>query len=273
MLISILLMLPIAAGGLAVSYLIEADEPLMWRLAAGTVIGSAIFGTLAFAIGCVTGLTAAVPISFVLVAAPLAIFRDKDRLHRFWLDWEKAKNKLQGGSWTKFGRFAFYAFFFILFCLFFSQAMYQTPAGIFTGGSQNLGDLPFHLGAISAFTDGGSFPPQNPSFAGAKFSYPFVADLITASFVKLGADIQDALFVQNVAWAFSLLVILERFVFKLTADRLAGKIAPWLLFFSGGLGFIWFIADYWHQGKGFIDFLFNLPKDYTISDQFRWGNS
>ena len=29
----------------------------------------------------------------------------------------------------------------------------ETPRGIFTGGSQNLGDLPFHLGAIFSFTE------------------------------------------------------------------------------------------------------------------------
>ena len=45
------------------------------------------------------------------------------------------------------------------------------------------------------------------------------------------------------------------------------------MFFSGGLGFIWFFGDYWAQGKGFFDFLNNLPKDYTIGDDFRWGNS
>ena len=273
MLISLLLMVPIVAGGLAATYLTDADEPLMWRAAVGAVVGSAFFGTLAFVIACFAGLAVAVPISLAITASPIALFRDKNKLKRFKIDRQRATNKMQGGSWSKFLRFAFYAFFFILFCLFFSQAMYQTPQGIYTGGSQNLGDLPFHLGAIFSFTDGANFPPVNPSFDGAKFSYPFIADIVSAAFVKCAADVQSAIFVQDVVWAFSLLVILERFVFKLTADRLAGKIAPWLLFFSGGLGFLWFFADYWHQGKSFFDFLSSLPKDYTISDDFRWGNS
>ena len=62
--------------------------------------------------------------------------------------------------------------------------MIETKDGIFTGGSQNLGDLPFHLGAIFCFTEGNNFPPENPSFAGAKFSYPFMADLVTAVFCQ-----------------------------------------------------------------------------------------
>ena len=92
-------------------------------------------------------------------------------------------------------------------------------------------------------------------------------------FVKLGAGVQDAMFVQNFSWAFSLLVILERFSAKLTGSKLAGRIAPALLFFSGGLGFVWFFKDFWESGRGVYDFLWHLPKDYTIGDHFRWGNS
>ncbi|NOT47611.1 MAG: hypothetical protein HOP17_07650, partial [Acidobacteria bacterium] len=55
MLISIILVLAIAAGGLAITYLIETDEPPLWRFAAGTVIGSAIFGTATFAIALLVG--------------------------------------------------------------------------------------------------------------------------------------------------------------------------------------------------------------------------
>jgi hypothetical protein len=273
MLVSVLLILLVAAGGFALTYLIESDEPFLWRAAAGLVIGSSIYGTLAFVIGCFVGLAISSPLALAITLVPLLMFRDRERWRRFKIDWQRATNKMQGGSWAKSLRVAFYAFFFLLFCFFFSQAMYQTPAGIFTGGSNNLGDLPFHLGAIFGFTDGGNLPPQNPSFAGAKFSYPFIADVITAGFMKLGTDVQSAMVVQDIAWALSLLVILERFVFRLTGDRLAGKIAPWLLFFSGGLGFIWFFGDYWAQGKGFFDFLNDLPKDYTISGEFRWGNS
>ena len=188
-------------------------------------------------------------------------------------DWAKAKGKFQGGNLKRFKQFAYYAFFFLLFWFFFDQTMYELKDGIYTGGSQNLGDLPFHLGAIFGFTDGNNFPPQNPSWAGARFSYPFIADFLTACFVKLGADVRSAMFVQNLSWAFSLLIILERFTAKVTGSKLAGRIAPALLFFSGGLGFLWFFKDFWESGKGIFDFLWHLPRDYTISDQFRWGNS
>ncbi len=275
MLLSMIIVLAVAFGGLALTYLFADDETFLWRLAAGNVIGSAIFGTAGFVLATFFGLNpGTVLIALALtVVLPLLILRKKEHRRSFDHDRAKAKGKLQGANLKKVARFFYYAFFFLLFLFFFEQVMYETGQGIFTGGSQNLGDLPFHLGAVFGFADGNNFPPENPSFAGAKFSYPFVADFLTACFLKLGIGVKDAMFVQNVSWAFSLLVILEGFIFKLTSDRLASKIAPFLLFFSGGLGFLWFFSDYWAQGKSFLDLFGQLPTDYTISDEFRWGNS
>ena len=274
MLVSLILMAAIAAGGFGLTYLIEDDEPFLWRASSGAVIGSAVFGTVSFVLAMLAGFNAGtVAAAVVVTLLPLAIVVRGPRRKTFRLDWARAKGKLQGASTVKAARFLYYAGFLLLFLLFFSQTMYETAQGIFTGGSNNLGDLPFHLGAILSFTDGANFPPINPSFAGAKFSYPFISDLITACFMELGAGLREAMFVQNAAWAFALLVILERFVLKLTGDRFAAKLAPPLLFFSGGLGFIWFLGDFSTQAKGFFEFLWNIPKDYTIGDEFRWGNS
>ena len=274
MLVSLVIILVITAGGFALSYFLDRDEPLMWRAAAGNVIGCALFGTLAFVLAMLFGLSAATVVAALLItAAPVAMLTGGARRKAFERDWRKAKGNLDGANAAKALRFAYYLGFFVLFVFFFDRAMMVTPAGISTGGSNNLGDLPFHLGAIYSFTDGANFPPDNPNFAGAKFSYPFIADLITACFVKLGATVRGAMFVQNVAWALSLLVVLERFVLRETADRTAGKIAPVLLFFSGGLGFLWFLSDFSAQGRGIFEFLNAIPKDYTIGDEFRWGNS
>ncbi len=274
MLISLILLTLIAIGGMSLTYTVANDKPLMWRLAAGNIVGSAVFGIVAFAAACIFGFgPVTIIVSLAATLLPVALLRQRETRIKFKHDWAKAKGKFQGGNLKRFKQFAYYAFFVLLFWFFFDQAMYGLKDGIYTGGSQNLGDLPFHLGAILSFTDGNNFPPQNPSWAGARFSYPFIADFLTACFVKLGADIRAAMFVQNVSWAFSLLIILERFTAKVTGSKLAGRIAPALLFFSGGLGFLWFFKDFWESGKGIYDFLWHLPRDYTISDQFRWGNS
>ncbi len=274
MLVSTLLLITITASGAALTYLVFIEKPLMWRLAAGSIIGSVMFASAAFAAACLIGFgTVTIIASLAIAMLPLLLLMRRDVRDSFRNNINKARGKLEGANFAKLGNFAYYAFFFLLFWFFFARAMFEMKDGIYTGGSQNLGDLPFHLGAIFSFTDGNNFPPQNPSWSGAKFTYPFFADFLTACFVKLGAGVKDALFTQNVAWAFSLLVILERFVARLTQSKLAGRIAPALLIFSGGLGFVWFARDFWESGFGIWHFLTHLPRDYTIGDHFRWGNS
>lgn len=285
MLISLFLISILTAGGLSLTYLVADDEPLLWRISAGGIVGSAIFSFVCFLLACAFGFSAVtIALAFLMTLAPLLLFKNERRRENLRRDWQRAKGKLEGTTAKKIFRLFYYLFFFVLFCLFFERAILGSEAaGIFTGASQNYGDLPFHLGAIYSFTDGNNFPPENPSYAFAKFSYPFMADLIAAAFVKLGAvTVRDAVLVQNVLTAFWLLVILERFVFRLTGNKLAGKIAPVLLFFSGGLGFVWFLKDYWQSAQSLIDFVSNLSFDYTIRsfdpaypnrETFRWGNS
>lgn len=275
MFLSLIIILLVAFSGFTLTYLFAEEETFLWRLAAGNIVGSAIFGLIGFVAANVFGLYAPIVLlSLVVALLPLVLFARKDIQKRFERDWDRAKGKVRGANFKKGLRFAYYLLFFALFWFFFERAMFETREGIMTGGSQNFGDLPFHLGAIFGFTDGQNFPPQNPSFAGARFSYPFMADFLTACLVKIGVGVETAIHVQNVSWAFSLLVILERFTFKFTNSKLAGKIAPALLFFSGGFGFLWFFKDYWQSGHHFLDFIWNIPHDYTIGDgTFRWGNS
>lgn len=274
MILSALFIAIIAIGGLALSYLIEDDEPLMWRIAVGIIVGSGLFGLAMFLIASIAGLSSITIAAAMLVSMlPALIFRKKEYKNKLKHDWNKAKGKMQGFGLSRFLAFTYYAGFFLLFWAYFGHSVYQTAEGLFTGGSQNLGDMPFHLGVIYSFTEGNNFPPENPSWAGAKFTYPFIADLVSAAAVKLGFSISAAINALNIAWAFSLLVVLERFVFRVTDSRVAARIAPALLIFSGGLGFLWFLQDVSESGKGLTDILWQLPRDYTIGDKFRWGNS
>ena len=249
MISTFLLIFLITCGGFALTFLYEKEDSFLARIAAGNIVGSAVFGTASFLLACFFGLsTVTVAIALIITILPVLLFRKNDFQRRFEKNWHTVKSRLYGADSSGFRRFVYYAFIFIILWFFFERAMIVTDQGIFTGGSQNLGDLPFHLGAIFSFTEGGNFPPQNPSFAGAKFTYPFLADFITACFMKFGAGVREAMLLQNATLGFSLVVLLEKFTFKLTNNKLAGKIAPLLLLFSGGLGFVWFFRDYW-QGS------------------------
>ncbi len=138
MLLAIILIALIAFGGLALTYLFAEDEPVLWRISAGIIVGSAIFGTIGFGIALLFGLTTAtILISLAFTICPLMLLRRKDPRERLRRDWRKAKDKLQGKSLRRAAPFFYYAFFFLLFLFFFERTMYETAQGIFTGGSQN----------------------------------------------------------------------------------------------------------------------------------------
>jgi hypothetical protein len=276
MFLSFIILLLIAFSGLVLTYLYDdEDASLLVRFAAGNVVGAALYSLVAFLIFCFLGMSVAtVWLSILLTLAPLALLAKKDFRERVSANLSAAGKALEGVGGTKIASFAYYAVLMIILYFFFDRAMFFTKDGIFTGASQNLGDLPFHLGAIFSFSEGNNFPPENPSFAFAKFTYPFMADLIAACLVKIGAGVAEAMLAQNLLLGFSLIVLLERFAFKLTGNRLAGKFAPVILLFCGGAGFVAFLRDYWQDGRSIFEFLLNLEKDYTIRQEgLRWGNS
>jgi hypothetical protein len=276
MLISIAILLLITIGGAALTYLYDREDSLLVRLCAGNVIGSVIFGFAAFLLACFFYLQVwVVLLAAAITLLPLLLLTRDNIRKTFLRDWRKAEGKFEGTTNKKVLTLVYYAGIFILLWLFFDRAMIEAKDGIYTGIAHNLGDLHFHLDAISSFTYGQNFPPENPSYAGAKFTYPFMADVIAACFVELGALPRRAMFWQNIMLGFSLVVLLESFVFKVTRSKTASRLAPLLLLFDGGLGFILFFRDFFAGTQDIFSFLWKLPNDYTIrfAGGLRWGNS
>ena len=88
MLISLLLIAIATAGGFALSYLVYDDAPLMWRIAAGNILGSALFGTAVFVLALIAGLNVGVVIgSLILALLPVALIYRRDRRHAVEQDW------------------------------------------------------------------------------------------------------------------------------------------------------------------------------------------
>ena len=102
MLTSLIIISLITAGGLGVTYLIEKEEPMLWRVAAGNVIGSAIFGTVTFALAMMFGLTVTtVAASLVITLLPIGLIYKGERRKRFDHDLAKAKGRFQGSRSAK----------------------------------------------------------------------------------------------------------------------------------------------------------------------------
>ncbi|HZF37377.1 MAG TPA: hypothetical protein VE715_01015, partial [Blastocatellia bacterium] len=176
---------------------------------------------------------------------------------------------------------AYYAAWAALLAWLFSRVVMFYPDGMHTAPMNNYGDLPFHFSAITSFAYGENLPPQNPIFAGMKFTYPFLIDFLTAFFIRCGADWRSAFFVENFALALALVRLIEALTLKIFNNITAARIAPVIFFFNGGLGFINFFREFGAQSDGLSIFLWRMPKTYTMNAELalassnvpmRWGN-
>jgi hypothetical protein len=170
------------------------------------------------------------------------------------------------------GYWLFYAAIAVLLGLVFSRAVFTRPDGIFTGITNNLGDLPLHLQIINSFTQGRNLPPEDPTFAGVRFAYPFLVDFLAAMLARAGAGVLGAMWLQNMVMGLALVGSVHYWTLSLTRNARAGVIAPLLVLFSGGLGWWLLFSD---MSSSEFTFLSAPPHDYTIlpNSILRWGNS
>ncbi|HEY0377741.1 MAG TPA: hypothetical protein VGC87_12520 [Pyrinomonadaceae bacterium] len=280
MLLALALALIAVAGGAALTYLWDEDAPLAARLCAGACVGFAALGLAGFVVASFIGLTpAALALTAVVVASPLAwLTRPRPRAavsKDFHEAARAAHRSVLHPTRQSSVHFIFYAAVAVLLWFVFDRAMFERADGIYTGVQNNYGDLPFHLSIITGFADGANFPPEDPTYAGARFTYPFLADFIAACFVRAGATLRQALMLENYVLALAFVGVLHRFTRKLTRDWVAGLIAPALVLFSGGLGFWHLWNDARWPDKGLFGILMDLPQQYTITPDtgYRWGNS
>jgi hypothetical protein len=267
------------AGGALVTYLFDEDAPLAARLCAGACVGFAVLGLVCFAFASFLGLGYLILIlGAITLASPLLLLIKGKMREQVITDLHDAVRGVRRAILHPTPRttlyIIFYAFVALLLWTVFDRAMIEMPGGIYTGVKNNYGDLPFHLSIITRFTEGANFPPEDPTWAGARFTYPFITDFVAALFVRAGATLRQAMLLENFLLALSLIGLLHRFTLKLTRDWIAGLIAPLLLLFSGGLGWWHFFKDSLWSEQGFVNILSNLQQQYTINDNgYRWGNS
>ena len=120
--------------------------------------------------------------------------------------------------------------------------MFERDGAILTGAINNIGDLPLHTSMVTSFAYGANFPPEHSQFTGARLTYPFLADFISAFFIRTGVSLTTAMYLQTVFLMVALPALGYRWALKLTRDRLAAVISVGLLLLSGGFGW-WLFGD------------------------------
>ncbi|HEX7176015.1 MAG TPA: hypothetical protein VF240_12210 [Pyrinomonadaceae bacterium] len=272
---AILLALAAVSGGTLLTYLYDREASPLVRVCEGLCTGFAALGLVGFIIASFAGLQpAALVAAGLFVASPLILLRKAEWRARVRVDAREASRTLGRAITFRSGgaTFVFYAAAAVLCWLVFRQAMYAGADGIFTGLDNNIGDLPFHVGIISGFVHGDNFPPEHPEFAGTRLTYPFLADFLTAMFVRAGASLEGAMFWQNFTLALSFVALLGRWAALVTGERAAGFLAPALVLFNGGLGFLQVFGEA-ARGGGLLHTLGNPTVYYTMmGDTYKWGN-
>jgi hypothetical protein len=266
-------------GGALLTYLYDRRASLPARMGTGACTGFALLGSLATLCSSVWQLDRALLVTtFVFIILVLALLCFEQIRCQLLADICGSADKLHQAyrrrGWREVRWFIFYGFIVMLLWRVFDRVMFESRGEVFTAFVNNRGDLPFHLQVISSFVNGHDFPPQDPTYAGVRFTYSFISDVIAATFVRCGARLRESMFVENIVLILSLIGVLNRWTWELTKNRLACGLATLLLLFGGGFGWVLFVRDAAHRSEGLLQFLAHPPRDYTMgsSDLWRWGN-
>ena len=282
MIFSLALSLIAVASGALLTYLYDDDTPLAARLCSGACIGFAAMGLIGFVIACITGLNfIALVLTLIVAAAPLALLINNTRRTEISNQINQAIGAISRGirapdRWAII-YFVFYTAVAIAMWLIFSRALIEKPDGLYTGVLNNYGDLPFHLSVITRFAFGQNFPPEDPTFAGVRFTYPFATDLVSAMFVRAGATLRDSMFIENWILGIAMVGVLHRFGQVLVRNRIAAILTPLIVLLNGGFGWWMIFGDVNKSDGGVFQVLAHIPHSYTILPEvaqgWRWGNS
>jgi hypothetical protein len=280
MIASLLLALLVTFSGTVATYLYDENASLGARLCAGAAFGLAALGLVCFVVASFIGLTsAAILFSTVICCSPLAILTDAAYTKRLRLDLDAASKSTRRffarPDAKSIGYFLFYAFAAVVLWKVFSRAVIQDDTGLSTGLLNNFGDLPFHLSVITSFAFGNNFPPEDPTYAGVRFTYPFISDFVSAIFVRCGADLRQSMFIENFILGLAFIGLVHRWALVILRDRLAAVITPLLVLLNGGLGWVLLFDKAGSNERGLFGVLLDLPPSFTVipDTTWRWGNA
>ena len=279
MIASLSLALLVTLSGTVATYLYDENASLGARLCAGAALGLAALGLVGFVVASFIGLSdAAILFSTAICCSPLALLTDKVILARLKYDLDRcsiATQQLTRFDLSAVGYFLFYAFTAVILWKVFSRAVIEDETGMSTGLLNNFGDLPFHLSVITSFALGNNFPPEDPTYAGVRFTYPFISDFISAVFVRCGADLRESMFIENYILGLAFVGLIHRWALVMLRDKLAAIITPLIVLLNGGMGWTLLFEKAGTNEGGLFGVLMDLPPSFTVIPEttWRWGNA
>jgi hypothetical protein len=166
----------------------------------------------------------------------------------------------------------FFAFWIIYFSYFWSHAIfYDLKGNVQVTHVSIWGDWAAHFTMGSAMAERDLTLTTSPFLNGARFSYPFAANLISAVLVRAGVPFFNAFLVPSYIFSLFLVAMLfyfYKFVFKKSSIAI---LAATIFLFNGGTGFVHYFQDIMQSEKPLYTAL-NPVREYTSMDEYfiRW---
>lgn len=166
----------------------------------------------------------------------------------------------------------YFGAWFSYFLYFWMHSFVVNRTGGISAQHVNLwGDWAAHFTIGSAMAERGLLLTTSPFLLNAPFSYPFVADMLSAVLLRLNVEFFMAFILPS--FVFSCLLIIALFLFykQLSKSIAIALLASTLFLFNGGTGFLYYFEDIAQSSDKFTTAL-NPPRKYTnIEDQhYRW---
>lgn len=158
----------------------------------------------------------------------------------------------------------------LYFIILFWRMLDIRTDGVYVGHTNVWSDWPLHLGMINIFAhkDPVDWFQYHPLYAGGKFTYPFLTNLISGVLVKFGATLYQAIIIPSIVYALALVIGLYFLYFQMLDSKKKAILALNIFFLASGLGFIGFIRDL-VKNPGW-SLILNPAVEYSRLDNYHW---
>lgn len=145
------------------------------------------------------------------------------------------------------------------------RALYVDAQGNFMAGLVNIwGDWAAHLTMVNAIATRGVFI-ESPFLIGAKLSYPFLINAISAGLLQFDFSLITAMILPSFVCSLFLVFVLYWFYRVIFRSEKIAIVSSLLFLLNGGVGFYFFIRDAISSGRP-LEFWWNIPHEYTRLD-------
>lgn len=178
----------------------------------------------------------------------------------------RSPSHLLGRPWQTWVLVSYFAAWFSYFVWFWSKALRLDEQGNLIAGHVNIwGDWAVHFTMGSSLAYRGLLLTQSPLLIGAKFSYPYLANAISAVLIQMGTPFYTAFIIPSFLCSCAFVLTLFYFFRTVTRSRGIAILASLIFLLNGGIGIFYFGRDVLQSSEPLATLL-NPPHEYTRLD-------